>query len=346
MTIDLTNIFQLVIAAQFSVYVIFMSQTARLLPFSLLLFTISAHMVMNFLIDTKLVSHAFDITFSFRFVYGPLLYLSVREIIRQKPALRYKDLPHAIPFIIAIPIATSHLAFDILGVFSLAVYFALALKLVRSIKHNSADLVSTPGAGRLDWIQNATIGLVLISVFDVTQVMVFKYSQLHSSVYFHQATLLMLMVLLNWFAHQAIRYPERFEGFTSEELTQLESSEDASDALNHEETKLIQDAIAYLKEEKLYLNPNLRACDLADAKGLKQRFLSRALYLHTGMRFNSLVNTLRIDEAKKLISNTSNDKLNILAISFQAGFNSKTAFNTSFKTLTGMTPSEYKKTQK
>ncbi|RDV25175.1 AraC family transcriptional regulator [Alteromonas aestuariivivens] len=346
MQITLTNIFQLVMAAQFSVYVIFMMRTMRLLPFSLLLFTISVHMITNFLIDTQTVASSYDITFSFRFVYGPLLYLSVREIIRQKPKLEYKDLVHAIPFLIAVPSANSYFIYDVLGIFSLAIYFALAIKLVISVKQKSADIVSVPGAGRIDWIQNATIGLVLISIFDICHVMIFKYDLLQSTIDFHQMTLIMLIVLMNWSAYKAIRYPEEFEGFTSVDLTQIQGTEDDSSILNDEEKAAIEDAITYLKEKKLYLKPTLRASDLADSKGLKPRFLSRALYLHTGMRFNSLVNTLRIDEAKKLISSTPSDELNILAISFEVGFNSKTVFNSSFKTMTGMTPSEYKKTQK
>lgn len=346
MQITLTNIFQLIIAAQFSVYVILMIRTIRLLPFALLLFSISAHMVMNVLIDSQTISHAFDFTFSFRFLYGPLLYLAVREIIRKTPKLNYQDGFHAIPFIIAIPFATSHFIFDILGIFSLFLYFTLAIKLVKKVKQQSADLVSAPGVARIDWIQTTAIGIVLISVFDIAHLMIFKYYGLQSSVSFDQLTLIMLIFLLNWFAVKAIRYPEQFDGFTNNELMHNQNVDGDSDALNDEETSLIKKAIVYLKEEKLYLNPNLRASDLADALKLKQRFLSRALYLHTGMRFNSFVNSLRIDKAKQLISNTPNDKLNILAISFEAGFNSKTAFNASFKTITGMTPSEYKKTQK
>lgn len=343
MQVTLTNILQLFMAAQLSTYAMLMLRTNRLLPFTLLFLTISAHMVTNLLVDSQTISHRFDITFSFRFLYGPLLYLAVREIIRKNAKLSYLDISHAIPFVIAIPLANSHFIFDLLGILSLAAYFSLAIRLIRSVRLRSEDLLSEQGVGQIDWIKNTTIGLVLISIFDVTHSIIFKYYQIQSNLPFDQVSIIMLILLLNWFAYKAIRYPEQFEGFSTKELRQEQSFKD--DTLNDEETAQIEKVITYLTSEKLYLNPNLRASDLADKLEIKQRFLSRALYIHTGMRFNSFINTLRIAKAKQLIYDTPNDKLNILAISFKAGFNSKTAFNTSFKNLTGMTPSEYKKTQ-
>jgi AraC-like DNA-binding protein len=53
------------------------------------------------------------------------------------------------------------------------------------------------------------------------------------------------------------------------------------------------------------------------------------------------VNEYRIEEVKKRMVDPAFKHLTILAIAYDAGFNSKSSFNTIFKQKTGMTPSEY-----
>ncbi|WP_449397875.1 helix-turn-helix domain-containing protein [Chryseobacterium wanjuense] len=59
--------------------------------------------------------------------------------------------------------------------------------------------------------------------------------------------------------------------------------------------------------------------------------------------FFQYVNEYRIEHAKKLLKDNSKNKLSILGIAYESGFNSKTSFNTTFKKLTNQTPSEFKK---
>lgn len=51
------------------------------------------------------------------------------------------------------------------------------------------------------------------------------------------------------------------------------------------------------------------------------------------------LNGLRVDSAKKLLENTSD---NILTIAFQSGFESLSAFYTQFRRVTGVSPKEYR----
>ena len=62
--------------------------------------------------------------------------------------------------------------------------------------------------------------------------------------------------------------------------------------------------------------------------------------------FYDLVNGCRVEEAKRLLLDPKNKNYTILSIGFEAGFNSKTTFNTIFKKFTGLTPTEYKDRQK
>jgi AraC-like DNA-binding protein len=53
-----------------------------------------------------------------------------------------------------------------------------------------------------------------------------------------------------------------------------------------------------------------------------------------------------VEEAKKLLVSKKMEELNILGIAFASGFNSKTTFNTTFKRMVGISPSQYSKEQK
>lgn len=55
-----------------------------------------------------------------------------------------------------------------------------------------------------------------------------------------------------------------------------------------------------------------------------------------------LMNGCRVKEAKRLLVDQKLEHLSILGIGLEAGFNSKTTFNTTFKKFTGLTPTAYK----
>jgi len=51
----------------------------------------------------------------------------------------------------------------------------------------------------------------------------------------------------------------------------------------------------------------------------------------------------RVEEAIRILSDDKKNKKTIEEISEMVGYNSKTAFNNAFKKLTGITPSEFRK---
>ena len=61
-----------------------------------------------------------------------------------------------------------------------------------------------------------------------------------------------------------------------------------------------------------------------------------------GLNFFNFINKHRVEEAKLLLLSKKMDQYSILGIAYESGFNSKTAFNTTFKKFTNQTPSVYK----
>jgi AraC-like DNA-binding protein len=73
------------------------------------------------------------------------------------------------------------------------------------------------------------------------------------------------------------------------------------------------------------------------------KVLSQVINESLGQNFFDFVNTYRVEEAKKLLTDARNPKITVLEVMYQAGFNSKSSFNTAFKKIALTTPSAYKK---
>jgi adenylate cyclase len=101
-----------------------------------------------------------------------------------------------------------------------------------------------------------------------------------------------------------------------------------------------------LEEERLFLDPNLCLKLLAEKISLHPNKLSWLLNEHIGKNFNEYINTFRLETFKTKALDPSNSHLTILGLAYESGFNSKTVFNKFFKTMEGMTPKAWLKSNK
>lgn len=102
----------------------------------------------------------------------------------------------------------------------------------------------------------------------------------------------------------------------------------------------------FIKEERNFLDANLSLEFVAKKLNINKSYLSRLINSDLEKSFNDYINELRIEEAKTYLEQTEFENYTLLAIGLEAGFNSKTAFNSAFKKFTGVTPSEYKNQKK
>ena len=65
-----------------------------------------------------------------------------------------------------------------------------------------------------------------------------------------------------------------------------------------------------------------------------------------GLNFFDYINSLRVEEAKRLLIETSKKEMNVIEIAYSVGFNNKVSFNNTFKKWTGMTPTEFRASEK
>jgi len=99
----------------------------------------------------------------------------------------------------------------------------------------------------------------------------------------------------------------------------------------------------HMETRRPWLEPDLTLEELASQLALRPKVLSQAINEGLGQNFFEFINTYRIGEAKRLLTNPADKKITVLEVLYQVGFNSKSSFNTVFKKQTGMTPSEFKK---
>jgi AraC-like DNA-binding protein len=97
-----------------------------------------------------------------------------------------------------------------------------------------------------------------------------------------------------------------------------------------------------MEKDKPFLNSLLTLKELAGSMGIQSYRLSQVINQQFNQNFFDFVNYYRIKEAKAKLSDPKNAHFSILAIAYDAGFNSKSVFNTAFKKHTGMTPSRFR----
>ena len=105
----------------------------------------------------------------------------------------------------------------------------------------------------------------------------------------------------------------------------------------------IKKSLFYVFEvEKIYRNDILCLNVLAERLAVPSHQLSWIINNKMGKSFSDLLNHYRIDEVKKRLAGSQDRDKTILEIAFSAGFNTKSSFNKTFKTLTGKTPRDYR----
>lgn len=98
--------------------------------------------------------------------------------------------------------------------------------------------------------------------------------------------------------------------------------------------------------DRVFLDSDLSLKKLAEMLETTSNKLSWLINEEKQINFNDFINTNRIDHFKQLALDPENKNLTLLGLAFDSGFNSKSAFNTSFKKLTGQTPRAWLNAQK
>ena len=110
-----------------------------------------------------------------------------------------------------------------------------------------------------------------------------------------------------------------------------------------DDSALGQRILKAVEDRELVTTPNLKIAQFAEALGEQEYKVTQCITGRLGYRnFNQLVNSYRIESAKRALVGAEHQDLPILSIAFDCGFGSIGPFNRAFKEHVGMTPREYR----
>jgi len=158
------------------------------------------------------------------------------------------------------------------------------------------------------------------------------------------------LVAVYFIGYFSLRQQEIFR-FEKQEVDAIREILEEDPVSTAKTPRLSDDAVAALKEkmqsimeqDKAFLDQELDLPQLARRMHISSHDLSYLLNAGFGESFFQFVNRYRVAEAKILLLSPKHRHLNVLGIAYEAGFNSKTTFNTTFKKFTGQSPTQFQR---
>jgi AraC-like DNA-binding protein len=298
------------------------------------------------------------------FLLAPTLFLSVIYFTNPQKKFIKIDYLHFLPFVLLLvyylivflfitgiqesrETLQTHLyliSFVILTLLFTQIIAYTVLSLIKIYKHQSniKFFASATGAIDLAWLQYFLYGIVFLVLLWLGE-LIFELSKYWAYLGYFTGVYYLAYFALN----QKEIYPFSKEDTQDiiEVIEEIEATEEQKTPLfpnldiENEKIRLNE----LMKNEKPYLDNELGLPKLAQLCQLSTHELSYLLNEGFEENFYEFVNRYRVEGSKKLLADTKFQHLNMVGIAFESGFNSKTAFNTAFKKLTGQTPSEFRK---
>ena len=151
-----------------------------------------------------------------------------------------------------------------------------------------------------------------------------------------------VIFMLAYSTEQILFRKDPWAGLTSEGVKELTNEGEGASVCQSEggqpdNVRLLEQ---WMEQQKPYLNPEFKLMDLRAVLPMNRTYLSQFINDTYGCPFYQWVNGLRIEEAKRLM--TEQPEMTIEEVSKQCGFSYRRNFSRTFVEITGMTPSEWR----
>jgi AraC-like DNA-binding protein len=301
--------------------------------------------------------HFFYLSLPFFTLVSPVLYFFVKCLADADFTLTKKQFLHFLPFVVVFlyftfafylyPASTKRTLLDNHKVVSqsfLDVYRAVyycqiltyniaSLKIIADYRLRIKQQFSSLDRINLSWLKVVIYGFICAWFVDVIQFFTARFN-LHVPVDLRFLDFTAFFIFFNVIFFKGLTHPQIFSLDTKAKYQSSTLSKTRA-------VEYLRTLKSHMKREKSFLKPDISLKDLAEELDIPPRYLSQVINEHHKQNFYDFITTYRIEEAKRRL--TSPSRKTVLEIMYEVGFNSKSSFNQSFKKLTGMTPSQFKR---
>lgn len=235
-----------------------------------------------------------------------------------------------------------------LSILHLGYYLFLSHKLLkryrRLVKNNYANINTLD----LKWLSTWIQGFILFLVIDVISGILLIAYPIYLLVYTNLFYLVLLIWYIGYYGVNQMHVflipdvsPISIKGQNSQQAKIKTTS--IFNCESEEFTKLKTQLEILFKEQELFKKQHLSLKETAVILDISDKKLSHLLNICLNSNFYEYVNTHRVNYFRRKLEAGATEKLTLLAIAFDSGFNSKATFNRVFKQQVGITPIEFKK---
>ncbi|GGI25470.1 helix-turn-helix domain-containing protein [Pedobacter mendelii] len=249
--------------------------------------------------------------------------------------------------------------YTLLSMVSVLIYLFLSIRYYNQYKKYTAIATSFADQASLKWLRNFLYAFALLSVMPIIRAILSNFTFFERMRYFGPwyyyvgFAIVVYYIAIN--AYHAVYLPLykiQFDpillsGFDEEQVTSITESKDSTIAINEPlvvDEKMIALKLALIQlmqKEFLFERSDLTLSEVAKKLHTNAVVLSRAVNQQFGLNFNDYINQYRVNAVIERLSLPEFKNQTLLAIAFDAGFNSKATFNRSFKKFTGKNPKDF-----
>ncbi|OFX90127.1 MAG: hypothetical protein A2W99_17555 [Bacteroidetes bacterium GWF2_33_16] len=325
---------------------------------------ISSHFILSqeaFFLE--ITPHLFYVSTPFTWLWAPLFYLYIKSLFFSDFRFSLKQGIHFLPFIFYflffliffhfqsvdekimiikekqlnnyVIVSLANIFITIQIAVYLIVVFVMIYKYKRELKNKQSNINQNQNTWLNIFIYGYLIAYLITTLCRLGLYVLNDFRELFIFVSFFSFFIYFILLFFN-----AITNPEIFQKIEEKQETKTHSIP------KQEAYFLLKQVNDYMIYNEPFLNPELSLKQLASEIKTPERLLSGVINQYKNQNFYDFINSYRIEKAKKLIISENSKKKTIQEILYDSGFNSKSTFNLAFKKCTGITPTEFKKTQK
>lgn len=342
----------------------------RLLAFTMIAFSIDLLMGIHYVGGYyKIFPEIIGITQPFPYLYGPSIYLYTLILGHKKDGFKKRYWLHYLPFIIINIYGIFFFFFEspefklsvvndiniswhlkLIGnmiPFHGVIYVVLTYLEAKNFNAKLKQSYSNVDQINLRWLAFLIVATTIIwGIVILSYVLNFLYGEQFQA---NMLIYIAISIFIYSIGYKSLRQPEvklliETENFSSDTKSmELKSTSYKKSGLSSETAdEYLKKLLNLMQDKKPYVDNKINLSDLSSMLGISSHNLSEIINTKLNQNFYDFINNYRVEEVKKLIEQDKNMSFSILALGYDAGFSSKSAFYSAFKKFCNQTPAQYR----